>query len=379
MSEFKPIGGKIITKPFIFLGILAIIAIYLIGKRFVFGIGAVTNLSDGYPWGMWIVYDVVTGTAIGCGGYAMAVLIYLFNKGKYHPLIRSAMLTSALGYSMAGLAIFLDVGRYYQLYTPFLPGYANVNSILWEVSICMASYSLILWIEFSPTILEKLKANGLLRIVRKCLFFFIGMGILLPTMHQSSLGSVLIIAGHKVSPLWQTMFLPLLFLISAIVLGFGAVIVESMISAVSFNRKLETPMLAKLSGIVPWLLGLFLVIRFADLLYRGQIGLMFQGFMGFMFITESLLFIIPMVVLLSPARRSQPNTLLIAGLCTVFAGVIYRFNAYLVGFHPAPGWHYFPSVQEIMVTVGIIAIEVLAYLVFVKLFPVLPTPKKKYA
>ena len=115
MSENKPLGGKIISKPFIILAIFAGIAGVLLIKRFIFGLGSVTNLSDGYPWGMWIVYDVLVGTALGCGGYVMAILVYIFNKGKYHPLVRPAVLTSVFGYTLAGFSIFVDVGRAFRL------------------------------------------------------------------------------------------------------------------------------------------------------------------------------------------------------------------------------------------------------------------------
>ena len=112
-------------------------------------------LSDGYPWGMWIVYDVVTGTAIACGGYAMAILVYVFNKGQYHPLVRSALLASMFGYTLASVSIFFDVGRYWQMYNIFLPWYANTNSVMFEVAACIATYVLVMWLEFSPAFFEK--------------------------------------------------------------------------------------------------------------------------------------------------------------------------------------------------------------------------------
>ena len=121
MSENKALGGKIITKPFHHFGNSSWYCRCLLIKRFIFGLGAVTNLSDGYPWGMWIVYDVLVGTALGCGGYVMAILVYILNKGKYHPLVRPAVLTSVFGYTLAGFSIFIDVGRYWQLYNVFLP------------------------------------------------------------------------------------------------------------------------------------------------------------------------------------------------------------------------------------------------------------------
>ena len=154
MSETQPLGGNIFTKPFKVMMFFAAIAGFLLAIRFLFGLGAVTNLSDGYPWGLWIVYDVVTGTAIACGGYAMAMLVYIFNKGKYHELVRSALLASMFGYTLAGVSIFVDIGRYWQMYNVFLPWYANLNSIMFEVAFCIGLYTFVMWIEFSPTFLE---------------------------------------------------------------------------------------------------------------------------------------------------------------------------------------------------------------------------------
>jgi len=376
MSEGKALGGKIFTKPFKILMIFAIIAVILILKRLIFGLGSVTNLNDGYPWGLWIVYDVVTGTAIACGGYAMAMLVYIFNKGQYHPIVRSALLASMFGYTLAGLSIFIDVGRYWQLYNIFLPWFANVNSIMFEVATCIALYVVVMWIEFSPTFFERPGKEKTLKKINAVMFIFIALGVLLPTMHQSSLGSLLIVAGHKLSGLWQTGFLPLMFLISAIMMGFGMVIFESLFSSVGLKKPLETSMLSKLSTVIPKLLILFFIIRFGDLIWRGQIGLMFTfDFNSIIFIIENLLFLYPLIILLSGEKRNQPRCLLTSAISLVLAGAMYRFDAFLVGFTPGPGWQYFPALSEILITVGIISMEIMAYLVFVKKLPVFPDVK----
>ena len=183
MSDAKPIGGKILTKPFMILSFIFLVAVILIFKRFLYGLGAVTNLTDGFPWGIWIVYDVVTGTAIACGGYVMAVLIYVFNKGKYHPLIKSALLASVFGYTLAGVSIFFDVGRYWQLYNVFLPGYANVNSIMFEVAACIGLYVFVLWIEFSPTLFLGAGKEKMARKIQKVMFLFTQLKILIMKEH----------------------------------------------------------------------------------------------------------------------------------------------------------------------------------------------------
>ncbi|NEV62528.1 Ni/Fe-hydrogenase cytochrome b subunit [Thiorhodococcus minor] len=373
MTEvYRPVGGKLLTRQFYFLALLALIAAYFLVRRFIFGIGDVSNLSDGYPWGLWITYDVVTGTAIACGGYAMAVAVYVFNKGQFHPMVRAALLTSVFGYTLAGASIVVDVGRYWQLYNVFLPQYANLNSVMLEVALCISLYVLVLWIEFSPAILEAMKANRALRMLRHILFFFIGVGILLPTMHQSSLGSLLIIAGHKVHPLWQSDIIPLLFLITAITMGYGMVVFESLYASVNLGRKLETDLLAKVAGVIPWLLITYLVLRIGDLTLTGNLAALAEpGRAPILFAGEMALFGYAIVSLLGKARRRHPTHLFWSALAVVLAGALYRFDAFLIAYNPGPGWHYFPAVGEMMITLGVVAVEIMAYLFFVKKTPVL--------
>jgi Ni/Fe-hydrogenase subunit HybB-like protein len=370
MSEAKPVGGKVFTGPFLFFLVITLIGIYFLAQRFIFGIGAISNMNDGFPWGIWITYDVVVGTAFACGGYSMALLVYVFNNGEYHPLVRPALLASMFGYTLAGVSVFIDIGRYWQIYNVFLPWYTNFNSILLEVALCIAAYIMVLWIEFSPALLEgtigtKIKVN-------KLLIFFIALGILLPTMHQSSLGSLMILAGSKLSPLWWTPVLPLLFLISAITMGYTVVIFESTLSALGFKRPLETDILAKLSAVIPILLVIFLVIRFGDLLMRGELGLAFSGdLQGNMFLLENILHILPLIILASATSRKSGKMLFLAACFLMLGGLLFRFNTYLVGFNPGPGWHYFPAIGEQFVTYTIISAEILLYMIFVKKLPVL--------
>ncbi|MBC8375574.1 MAG: Ni/Fe-hydrogenase cytochrome b subunit [FCB group bacterium] len=377
MHEKQALGGRLLTKPFWVLLGLAMIAGLLLIKRFLFGIGAVTNLSDGYPWGIWIVYDVLVGTALGCGGYSIALLVYIFNKGEYHPLVRSALMTSAFGYTLAGVSIFIDIGRYWQMYNVFLPWHINLNSIMFEVAACIGAYVFVLWIEFSPTFLEHRKSLETKKKLSKVLFLFIALGVLLPTMHQSSLGSLMIIAGEKLSPMWQTGWLPLLFLMTAITMGYAVVIFESLFSAVALKRPLdETPILGKLSVMMIPLLVLFLLLRFGDLMWRGQLGNIFNdGMLGAFFIVENVLFLIPIIMLASAKNRMKPTILFWSAGSMILAGALYRFDTFLVAFNPGVGYHYFPSASEILITVGIISIEIMAYLIFVKKLPVLPAIK----
>ncbi len=377
MSDHRALGGRIFTGPFIVLLVIFAIGCVFMVERFTEGMGAVSNLNGGFAWGIWVVYDVVIGTAFACGGYALAFMVYVFNKGQYHPLVRPAVLASLLGYALGGFGAFFDMGRFWQFYEIFIPGNWNFNSVMLEVGLCVATYIVILALEFAPALLEKLGLNGLLKSLNKVLFLLIALGVLLPTMHQSSLGSLLIAMGHKVHPLWQSLHMqPLLALLTALIMGFSIVIFEASTSAVGFGRRSESPLLAKLGKVIVGLLVAFLLIRLVALMMQGKLGLIFSfDFASILFLLEMALFVIPVFILLSPARRERGSQLLIAAMSMLMAGSLYRFSAFLFTFNPGPGYSYFPSVAEIMVTLGIIALELMAYLVLVKILPVLHLEK----
>jgi len=373
MSAHEPVGGRLLTKPFMVFAVLAMIGFAILAARFIFGLGAVTNLNDGYTWGIWIVVDIMIGTALGCAGYSVALLVYLLNRGEYHPLVRPALLAGLFGYTLGGMAAVIDLGRYWQMYTLFLPWYAQFNSIMLEVAWCVTAYTVVLWIEFTPTFLERLGLKNLKQKLSKVLFIFIAVGILLPTMHQSSLGTMLVALGYQVSPLWQTQWIGLLFLVSAILMGYAVVPFEGILASMGLHRPVEGDLIARLSRVMFVVLAGYLIIRFADLIARGALGLAFAGDLdAVMFWVENFLFVVPLLLLVQPGNRSSPRMIFIAAISLLLAGSIYRINAYLVGYHPAGGgWHYFPSVAEMLVTVGIFSLEVVAYLVFVKKLPVL--------
>lgn len=381
-SEASPVGGPILTRPFkyllLFLSIWAVVLIW----RFAAGIGAVSGLSDGYPWGIWIAFDVVTGTALACGGYAVAILCYIFNKGEYHPLVRPAILTSALGYSMAGVSIVIDVGRPWLIHNiPLRVGDWNLNSALLEVALCVMAYTGVLWLELAPAFLEKMKgasSSGLrnfaefgLRFFDKALIWIIALGLLLPTMHQSSLGTVMLLSGHKLHGLWSTTLIPLLYLLSCIAMGYAIVVWESTMSSRAFSRPREDSMLKRLSGAMVVVLGLFLVIRIIDLVVQGKGAAMFtSGGLSLLFWIENLLVLYGIFLLAGRRRQHFPNVMR-AALVIIFVGTLYRFDSYIVAYDPGPGWSYFPSFPELFITFGVVGLEIALYIVIVKTFPIL--------
>jgi Ni/Fe-hydrogenase subunit HybB-like protein len=391
MSEHQaePVGGPILFNKFtkflaVFLCLWAAILIY----RFATGIGTVSGLTDGYPWGIWIAFDVVTGTALACGGYAVAILAYILNKGKYHPLVRPAILTSALGYSMAGLSIVIDVGRWWGIWRIPLGGFPewgkyNWNSALLEVALCVMAYVGVLWIELGPAFLEKWKGTSKssalvsfsevgLKFYDKALIWIIALGLLLPTMHQSSLGTVMLLAGDKLHPLWFTPFIPLLFLISCVGMGYAVVVWESTVSSTVFKREREDSMLISMAGAMVIVTGLFLLLRFADIIISGKTMMMFtSGFMSVMFWLEIALFLAPMVMLMGVKQTQNFGTLFRSSVLLMLAGALYRFDAYIVAYNPGENWSYFPSTLELLITLGVVAFEVFLYIVIVKRYPIL--------
>ena len=408
---FQKLDSRILTKSFFVLLALVLIGMFFIAVRFVAGIGAVSNMSDGFPWGIWIAYDVATGTAIACGGYAVAILVYIRNRMHYHPMIRSCILTSMFGYGLAGFSVMVDLGRPWNAYNFFVPSKWQFNSAMFEVALCVMAYSTVLIIEFLPAILQSMETSRWRRFhqildwlqprvlpneeakeailekvkwikaaagwvrprLEKVLIFFIVLGITLPTMHQSSLGSMLLIAATKLHPLWHTPFLPLLFLINCIYIGYAIAILESLISSQAFRRPFEIDALSGLASLIPGLAGLWLTVVIGDLAYRDQISaaLRFDRFSCF-FLVEFLLIALGSLILLSRKNRRSPRWMFISAVLIVCGGALYRFNVYLIGFNPGQGWIYFPSLAEILISVGIVALEILGYQVLVKLVPVLP-------
>lgn len=376
-----PMNQKIWTPWFtvgvIFIALGLIVTLY----RFIFGIGAVTNLSDGVPWGIWIAFDVVTGIALAAGGFTMAALIYIFNRGQYSPLVRPALITALLGYGIAAISIMLDVGRWWQLYNPMLPRSWQGNSPLFEVSICVMTYLTVLVLEFVPIAAEKYKdsdnaflkslANKLGPVVNKGLLFLIILGVVISTLHQSSLGSVMLVAIARIHPLWHTAWLPFLFLVSAIAVGFPVVVIESYISAKAFKRNFEAGILSKLVKATPWFLAIYGVVRYTDIIINGKIGLLASGW-GLLFIVENLmLIIIPFFMFINAKIRTSPNGLLVASVIMVVGLVLNRLNTYLITYSPRPGWDYFPSIGELLVSAMLISLLFVGYKILANNFPVL--------
>jgi Ni/Fe-hydrogenase subunit HybB-like protein len=372
MSTARPLRRSLITPTTLVLVVLVAVAVYFLVQRFEYGLGAVANINGGYPWGIWVVVDVIIGTAVGCGGFAMALLVYIFNRRTYHPLMRPALLSGLFGYTLGGAAVIFDLGRYWHVYNLFLPWRANAGSVMLEVALCVTAYVVVLWIEFAPAFLERLGLARARRSLNRWMFLIAALGVLLPTMHQSSLGTMVLVQSYKLSPLWYTPWLPALFVISALLMGYAVVMAEATVVSHSFSLPSERALLAKLSVVIGWVAVAWLVLRWADLVARGALPWVVAGGLPtFMFWLENILTVVAAVVFLVPGERASARASLVAAVALLAAGTIYRLDAYLIGYHPLANWSYFPAVGELMVTIGVIALEVLLYLVFIKTLPVL--------
>jgi len=376
-----PIGGPLLTNTFKVAAVLAIAAALIILWRFNAGLGATTAMNDVLPWGVWKLFNVIVLTSVASGGYAIALLVYVINKGKYHSLVRHALLTSAVGYTAAVLALGIDVGKPWNFWkVPTWTWAWNTDSVLLEVALCISAYILVLWAEMSPAFLEHWAnrkdsrfgalAGRLLPRVDASLIWIIGLGILLPTMHQSSLGSLYILAGTKVHVFWRTPYLPLLFLISCWIMGYAAVIITYITSSTRYRRETEFGTLVSLGRVMGWVMIAFMALRTWDLVHRGQLPAILAGDPhNWMLLAEFGLLGLGAWRVFRPS--SSLGTLYRTGMSVLLGAALYRIGVVWVGFHPLGGGTYFPSLPELMVTLGFIAVQVMGYLLIVKRFPIL--------
>ncbi len=392
---------KQITNKFLSPGVLVLIALAVNGLiflalRFLFGLGAVTNLDNQHPWGIWIAIDVAVGVALAAGGFTSAALGHIMHKENYHVIVRPALLTAMLGYTFVAMGVAVDLGRYYDIWHVMLPPNWNGNSALFEVGMCVMIYVSVLYIEFLPIVCERfigkvnlpgflakfnVKLDNLLKALDrgldKTMFIFIIAGVVLSCLHQSSLGTLMIIAGPKMHPLWQTPVLPLLFLLSAISVGFPMVIFESLLASRSFKLKPEMDILARLGNIMPPLLGIYLAFKIGDMVIRESfVYLNTFSVESVSFIIEIMIgFVIPLRIFLSRKLSKTPLGLFIASSMVISGVIMNRVNNFLIAYNPPFAEKaYYPSIGEISVTVGLIAIEILLYRAFVKIFPIISLP-----
>jgi Ni/Fe-hydrogenase subunit HybB-like protein len=376
----QPIGGRILSRPVGILVAIFGVSTLVIAYRFFAGVGAVSNMTDGFTWGIWEPVNVVVFTGIGAGALGVGLLTYLLNRGEYHGLVRPAVLLGAICYTLGGSSIMVALGRYWNaLLLPVVP-FWNLRSALLEVAVCVMAYIFVLWIEVLPAILERAAAARSPRWstiglkwgwrLAGLMPYIIGLAIVLPIMHQSSLGGLMLIAESKVHPLWHTALLPALFLVSCLSMGFGAVVVLVTLLRLGWNAKNDPELFARMSKVNAGLLFFYVALRLGDLAWSGKLRHLGGDFFTFLFLAELALFLAPAVAFLLPAVRRNRGRMFGAALLAVAAGAVYRVDTYLSVYRPAPGWRYFPSLGELMVTVGMASIGIALFIVICRIFPV---------
>ncbi len=396
----RPVPRKIFTPGVCVLLAFVAMALGYSIYRFIFGIGSITNLDDQYPWGLWIAVDVATGVALAAGGFTTAALAHIFHRERYHAIVRPALLTALLGYTFVGLGLTVDLGRYYNIWHPIVPSMWSGHSVLFEVGMCVMAYLTVLYIEFwQIVVVEKFKDGANLpgpfkvfnplidffvriseKTFKRILTLFVIAGVVLSCMHQSSLGALMVIAPTKIHPLWYTPILPLLFLLSAISVGFPMVIFESMLASRSFRCPAEMNILGPLAKVIPLFLGIYLACKLGDLAIRDSLHYVVDGSTeSKFFILEILLgVIVPMLMLLFRRVRQSPGLLFTSATLVVLGVALNRINVFIIAYTPVyKTEQYFPSFGEIAVTVGLISALIVIYRIIVIVFPVIAFPTEE--
>ncbi len=392
-----PVEEKFLTPGVMVMLAFMGVGLLFVAARFIFGIGAVSNLNNQFPWGVWVAIDVATGVALAAGGFTTGAIAYIFNRREYHAVIRPALLTAMLGYTFVTLGLLIDIGRYWNIWRPMISW--NPTSVLFEVAVCVMIYSNVLYIEFLPIVVERFKGKvdfpGRLwifddliekllgiadRTLGKVMFLFIIAGVVLSCMHQSGLGSLMLIAQYKIHPLWYTPILPLLFLLSALAAGYPIVIFESIIVASSFNRRPEMEVLTPLARFMPVLMGIYLAVKIGDMMVRGTYVYLLDGTIQTNAFLVEMLFgvMLPFFLLLFKKVRQSPGWLFFASTIFVLGIFLNRINVFLVSYTPPYIIKsYFPSLGELFITAGLIATLMFMYRVFVSIFPILGAQPKE--
>jgi Ni/Fe-hydrogenase subunit HybB-like protein len=356
------------------------VAFFIAMIRYISGIGAITDLSNSYPWGFWISFDLFTGVAISSGGFLMAGAVYILQLKQFKPLLRPSVLTAFLGYIMVVIALLVDLGHPERIW--YMMIHMNGTSVLLEIGLCVMTYLTVLAIEFAPVVFEGLKWQKLAHFVHRFIMPFVILGVVLSTLHQSSLGSLLLIQPAKLHPLWWTPILPIEFFISAISIGLSMIILESSLSSRYFKRGLETHLLEKLAKAIPVVLVVYAVVKFGELAIAGELGYLFtSGLMSILFWAELTIgVVIPMILFSFKQVRQSPKGLLVGAIINLFGMIFNRFNvSWLAVKHPDPlsylptfmsNVKYFPTLTEVSVSVGIFAFGILAFGLAAKYLPV---------
>jgi Ni/Fe-hydrogenase subunit HybB-like protein len=342
--------------------------------RFTRGLGAVTNLSDKFPWGLWVGFDVLCGVGLAAGAFTLTGIVHIFNLRRFEPIVRPTVLTGLLGYLLVIAGLAFDLGQPWRIWHALF--FWNPHSVMFEVAWCVMLYTTVLALEFSPVVFEGLRLERPQRILRSITTPLVIVGVILSTLHQSSLGSLYLIVPAKLHPLWYTALLPYLFFISAIGAGIGMTILESYLSKRAFGRNLEMDLLEPLARGMVVALGVYGLLRLIVIVKNGAFAaLRSPGYEGSMFLLEFTVGVaVPVGLLLFERVRTHPTGLVMGSLFAVLGFVINRLNVSVTGMESAAGTQYVPTWMEITVSLGLVAIGFTLFTLAVRYLPVFPQP-----
>jgi Ni/Fe-hydrogenase subunit HybB-like protein len=377
-------GIPIISRPFLVMAALAALGWLLITFREFAGLGLTTGMNDRYAWGIWKTFNTMVLTALGSGSFAIGIAAWVFKKRELHSVMRTALLLSFLIYLFGVIAIMVDVGRPWNTFNILLPWRWNLESPLWEVSLCMPLYAFFpLFLENTPPILERayylippLRAPilWLVPIIRASYPWVVALAYTLPLLHQSSLGALMLLAGNRVHPLWQTPFLPLLYVWSAAFIGCATLIFCIMSCSLLWKRPLDLAILAQVGRLASNLALAWVAFRLLDLIFNGKFPAMFSSGYALLFWLENLTIGGAAWAYRSTESQGHAQRLYVSSVVMVIGGMIYRYSPAGFAYSSKPLSFYTPSVIEILIATGLMASCVVLFLIAVKRYPILPAP-----
>jgi|HubBroStandDraft_4_1064222.scaffolds.fasta_scaffold01178_5 Ni/Fe-hydrogenase subunit HybB-like protein len=355
--------------------VIMVAGVYATYVRFLHGLGASTNLSDQFPWGLWIGFDVMCGVMLAAGGFTLTAAVEIFNIKRWHSIMRPTILTAFMGYLLVCAALMYDLGLPWNIWHPLIM--RNPHSVMFEVAYCVMLYTTVLALEFSPIVFERLGWKRALKAVRSVMIALVILGVLLSTLHQSSLGTLYLIMPNKLHAFWYSPLLPVFFYLSAIAVGLAMIIFESSMSSKYFGRELELPILRDMGRVLVVVLAIYGILRFEDLYHRGVLGLVFvSGYEQRFFLLEICLSVIfPLGLLLIPNVRNNPQGLYLAAVLTLLGFVTNRLNVAITGVENAAGARYTPKWTEVVITAMFVALGFAIFGFVAHYLPIFPEEK----
>jgi len=376
LSELKP-KGKIITPFNVITGIIILAGLTLIVIRFAFGLASVTNLSQAFPWGIWIGFDVVTGVAFAGGAYVLTFVVHILKLKKYEPIVRVTVLNGFLAYVFYAGALLLDLGRPWNVVNPIIGNKFGLSSVLFLVAWHFMLYMICEFLEFSPTVAEWLGWKKLRKVLHGLTTGAVIFGITLSTLHQAGLGSLFLLAPTKIHPLWYSHNIPIMFFVSSIFAGLSMVMIESFFTHKAFSDRIGHELHAAHDGIILGLgkgavgaLFAYIFVKIIDFVHYGLWQYLATP-MGYWFLVEFLGFVcLPTALFLYGVRKRSVKVVQFTAFLTAIGVILNRLNVSVIAFKWYEPKHYYPSWGEIVVTLAVISMELWVFRWVVNRMPV---------